>query len=74
MATMYRYQLPVNETGWTLQGQTQTSFTWEYEDERAFGDMGAIEFADVDTDALLAKDEEVAREFDAGRYVQQTIA
>jgi len=34
MATMYRYQLPVNETGWTLDGQTQTSFTWEYEDER----------------------------------------
>ncbi len=35
MATMYRYQLPVNETGWTLQGQTQTAFTWEYEDERS---------------------------------------
>jgi hypothetical protein len=35
MATMYRYQLPVNETGWTLEGQTQTAFTWEYEDERS---------------------------------------
>src|SRR3989454_9498014 len=35
MATMYRYQLPVEQTGWTLQGETQTSFTWEYEDERA---------------------------------------
>lgn len=35
MATMYRYQLPVTETGWTLEGQTQTAFTWEYEDERA---------------------------------------
>ena len=35
MATMYRYQLPVNETGWTLDGQTQSSFTWEYEDERS---------------------------------------
>jgi para-aminobenzoate N-oxygenase AurF len=34
MGTMYRYQLPVEQTGWTLQGQTQTSFTWEYEDER----------------------------------------
>jgi para-aminobenzoate N-oxygenase AurF len=34
MATMYRYQLPVEQTGWTLQGETQTSFTWEYEDER----------------------------------------
>jgi P-aminobenzoate N-oxygenase AurF len=35
MATMYRYQLPVEQTGWTLSGETQTSFTWEYEDERA---------------------------------------
>ena len=35
MATMYRYQLPVEQSGWTLDGQTQTSFTWEYEDERS---------------------------------------
>ena len=35
MATMYRYQLPVEQTGWTLSGETQTAFTWEYEDERA---------------------------------------
>ncbi len=35
MATMYRYQLPVDQTGWTLQSETETSFTWEYEDERA---------------------------------------
>ena len=35
MATMYRYQLPVEQTQWTLQGETQTSFTWEYEDERS---------------------------------------
>ncbi|HET7876311.1 MAG TPA: ferritin-like domain-containing protein [Methylomirabilota bacterium] len=35
MATIYRYQLPVEQTGWTLQGETQTSFAWEYEDERA---------------------------------------
>jgi len=34
MATMYRYQLPVEQTGWKLNGQTQTAFTWEYEDER----------------------------------------
>src|SRR5690349_15859295 len=34
MATMYRYQLPVEQTGWTLSGETQTAFTWEYEDER----------------------------------------
>jgi hypothetical protein len=35
VGTMFRYQLPVTETGWTLEGQTQTAFTWEYEDERA---------------------------------------
>jgi hypothetical protein len=35
MSTMYRYQLPVEQTQWSLQGETQTSFTWEYEDERA---------------------------------------
>ena len=35
MATMYRYQLPVEQTGWKLDGQTQTAFTWEYEDERS---------------------------------------
>jgi hypothetical protein len=35
MSTMYRYQLPVEQTQWTLQGETQTAFTWEYEDERA---------------------------------------
>jgi hypothetical protein len=34
MATMYRYQLPVDQTGWKLNGETQTAFTWEYEDER----------------------------------------
>ena len=34
MATMYRYQLPVEQTGWTMAGETQTAFTWEYEDER----------------------------------------
>jgi len=31
---MYRYQLPVEHTGWKLNGETQTAFTWEYEDER----------------------------------------
>ena len=34
MSTMYRYQLPVEQTQWSLNGETQTSFTWEYEDER----------------------------------------
>jgi len=26
--------LPVEHTGWKLNGETQTAFTWEYEDER----------------------------------------
>jgi P-aminobenzoate N-oxygenase AurF len=34
MATMYRYQLPIEQTGWKLNGESETSFTWEYEDER----------------------------------------
>ena len=34
MTTMYRYQLPVTQTGWTLDGQTETAFTWEYDGER----------------------------------------
>ena len=34
MATMYKYQLPVEQTGWKLNGETETAFTWEYEDER----------------------------------------
>jgi hypothetical protein len=35
MGTMHRYQLPVEHTGWTLNGETETVFTWEYEDERS---------------------------------------
>ncbi len=201
MGTMHHYQLPVEQTGWTLNGETETVFTWEYEDERskllalydkgkqqqwdaknplvaavnayvmqdearhvafgrlalrdyypqlgdgerdereefvveacyhmrdrfnqkelwenlglpvnevveavmasenmrlfrkrlfsrivptvkdiglwgprvqkAFADMGAIEFADVDTDALLEQDNRVAEDFDAGRFVRESIA
>ncbi|MGH7099144.1 MAG: diiron oxygenase [Stellaceae bacterium] len=35
MATMYRYTLPVEQTEWKFDGQSETCFTWEYEDERA---------------------------------------
>jgi hypothetical protein len=35
MGTMFRYQMPMDTTGWSLNGETQTSFTWEYEDERS---------------------------------------
>ena len=34
MATMYRYQLPVEQTGWKLNGETEATFSWEYEDGR----------------------------------------
>ena len=40
---------------------------------QAFADMGAIEFAGVDTDALLADDARVADEFDAGRFVRESV-
>jgi hypothetical protein len=34
MSTMFRYQMPVEQTQWTLHGETDTWFTWEYEEER----------------------------------------
>ena len=34
MATAFRYQIPVAETQWKFEGQTDTAFTWEYEDGR----------------------------------------
>jgi hypothetical protein len=41
--------------------------------QRAFADMGAIEFAEVDSDALLEQDNRVAEEFDAGIFVRNSI-
>ena len=34
MATKFRYKLPVEQSGWSVHGQTDTVFTWEYEDGR----------------------------------------
>ena len=34
MATKFRYTIPVEETGWTVEGATETRFAWEYEDGR----------------------------------------
>jgi para-aminobenzoate N-oxygenase AurF len=34
MSTMYRYALPVEETGWKFDGHTGVAFTWEYDDNR----------------------------------------
>jgi len=47
---------------------------WSPKVRQAFVDMDAIQFADVDVDALLERDQNVAEEFDARRHVQQTIA
>jgi hypothetical protein len=38
--------------------------------QKAFADMGAIEFAEVDSDFLLEQDNRVAQEFDAGIFVR----
>src|SRR5215472_16040437 len=35
MSTMYRYTLPVEQTKWKFDGQSETCFTWEYDDSRA---------------------------------------
>src|SRR5438309_948055 len=41
--------------------------------QKAFADMGAIEFAEVDSDALLDQDNRVAEEFDAGVFVRKSL-
>jgi hypothetical protein len=40
----------------------------------AYADMGVLEFADVDTDALIANDQKVADEFDAQRKARRGAA
>ena len=32
MTSMYRYQLPVEETEWKVDSQNDVTFVWEYED------------------------------------------
>ena len=34
MSTQYRYTLPVETTEWKFDGNSETCFTWEYDDER----------------------------------------
>jgi hypothetical protein len=34
MSTTYRYTLPVEQTEWKFDGNTQTCFTWEYDEPR----------------------------------------
>ena len=35
MSSTFLYRLPVEQTQWKVDGQTTTSFTWEYEDGSA---------------------------------------
>ncbi len=39
---------------------------WGPKVQKAYADMGCLEFADIDTDQLLAQDNQAAEEFDAG--------
>lgn len=34
MSSTYRYQIPVEQTHWQIDGKTETQFTWEYDDSR----------------------------------------
>jgi hypothetical protein len=34
MSTTYRYVLPVEQTEWKFDGNTETCFTWDYEEPR----------------------------------------
>ena len=34
MSSTYRYTIPVEQTNWKINGQTETQFTWEYDDGR----------------------------------------
>ncbi len=47
---------------------------WSPKVRQAFVDMQAIEFADVDVDAMLDDDHRAAEEFDAKRHVADAIA
>ena len=118
MSTLYRYTLPVEQTDWNFDEQTETCFTWEYDEPRqallalydkgkkqqwdaaeridwsldldpenpmelvrdiglwgprvqkAFAEMGAMEFANVDAGVLLENDNNVADQFDADMRVK----
>jgi len=46
---------------------------WGERVQKAFAEMGALEFAAIDTDAMLEQDNHVASEFEAGRFVRQSL-
>jgi hypothetical protein len=47
---------------------------WGPKVQAAYQDMGVMEFAQIDSAALLAKDAQVAEEFDARRHVREGLA
>jgi len=47
---------------------------WGPHVQKAYADMGVLEFAQIDGAALLAKDAQVAEEFDARRHVEEGLA
>ncbi len=47
---------------------------WGPKVQKAFGDMGVMEYAEVDAAALLEQDNQVADEFDARRYVEDSVS
>ena len=46
---------------------------WGPRVQAAFADMGAIEFADIDSEQLLENDNRVSEDFDAKRFVQESL-
>ena len=46
---------------------------WGDRVQKAFADMGAMEFAEVDGEQLLDHDNRVAEDFDAGRFVRESV-
>jgi hypothetical protein len=40
----------------------------------AFAEIGTIEFAEIDSQAMREQDQRVAEEFDAGRFVSKALA
>jgi hypothetical protein len=46
---------------------------WGSRVRKAYADMGVLDFAEVDAEALLEKDNRVAEEFDAKRFVENRL-
>ena len=47
---------------------------WGPRVQTAFADMGAIEFAEIDSEQLLENDNRVAEEFNAKRFIQESLS